>query len=117
MAGERLALSFNTSAAIGGPTVETPSGIEKTHPCSGRRENKKTKRAITLAARPVNGKRFSKRAPASASRYRKDYTRSRMWPRGDGLGQAERRRSRAGTFSKNPDFEGSGDFVQEEHWT
>jgi hypothetical protein len=32
MAGERFALSFNTSAAIGGPTVETPSGIEKTPP-------------------------------------------------------------------------------------
>jgi hypothetical protein len=34
--GERFALSFNTSAAIGGPIVETPPGLPKDPTLFGR---------------------------------------------------------------------------------
>jgi cell division protein ZapA (FtsZ GTPase activity inhibitor) len=50
--GERFALSFNTSAAIGGPAVETPPAFQKTPSCLGASRSVRPRVSMVGGASP-----------------------------------------------------------------
>jgi hypothetical protein len=58
-AGERFALSFNTSAAIGGPMLKHSMASKRPHPCSGGRANKKFQKGNCARGTPRERKEIS----------------------------------------------------------